>query len=93
MKVQVIANQSLADIAIQEAGGIEGLFAIAALNSISITDAIQGGTELMLPAVPANRDVAGYYASRKLRPATWVDDSFIPSGIEFWGIEFDFIVS
>ena len=95
MEIKVLNGQSLFDIAIQSAGSIEAVFDIALANGISITDDLEPGTVLVVPAV-LNRQVAEYYRVNGIQPATGITVSDAPAlqeGVEFWGIEYDFIVS
>jgi hypothetical protein len=95
MEVRVLNGQSLFDIAIQAAGSVEAVFDIALANGIGITDELQPGTVLVIPAV-LNRQVADYYSSRGIRPATVLsadDATLLRDGVEFWMLEYDFIVS
>jgi hypothetical protein len=95
MEVKVLNGQSLFDLAIQAAGSVEAVFDIAAANGVSITDELQPGTILVIPAV-SNRQVADYYRSNSIRPATTLgahDVEFITEGINYWRIEYDFEVS
>jgi len=89
--------QTLLDIALQMYGSAEAVFALAAANGISITDDLETGVRLQVPATsPAmQRRVVEYYAVNNICPATAIDDNetIIPEGIEFWAIEYDFTVS
>lgn len=90
--VKALQNQSLLDIAVQTSGSLEAVIALAAVNGLSVTDSLEAGMELTeAPAV--NRDMAAYYSARNIRPATAVIGEYYGEGIEFWIIEFDFVVS
>lgn len=100
MKTVVLDCQSLLDIAIQELGDISGIFDLAEKSGVSLTDELQTGRELELPLQLSDKQIAGYYASRRITPATAITiDStsdggeLLLEGVEFWGIEYDFIVS
>lgn len=86
----VEAGQSLADIAIQYLGNISALPDMAQLNGLTITDQVEPGTRLQLPAVvtPA---VVTYMSTGGYAPASNVQDEL--EGIGYWGIEYDFIVT
>ena len=95
MEIKVLNGQSLFDIAIQAAGSVEAVFDIALANGISITDDLEPGTVLVVPAV-LNRQMAEYYRINNIRPATALsaaDEMLLHEGIGFWFIEFYFIVS
>jgi hypothetical protein len=90
--VTALQNQSLLDIAVQMAGSVEAIFDLAVANDLSVTDNPETGREL-IEALPVNRDITAYYASRNIRPATavvWTDEG---EGIEFWAVEIDFVVN
>lgn len=67
--MNVSENQSLLDIAIQSCGSAEAAFALAVLNGVNLTDDLIPGKELALPEV-VNADVALYFKSKNLQPAT-----------------------
>lgn len=64
-------NQTLFDIALQECGSVESAFAIARANGKSITDIIDVGEEITIPAI-AKIDKKGvnFYDANQIRPAT-----------------------
>jgi hypothetical protein len=95
MEVRVLNGQSLFDLAVQEAGDIEAVFDFAGANAISITDELVVGTVLVVPAM-VNKQVADYYRVNGINPATALnatDAGLMHEGIDFWFVEFDFIVS
>lgn len=93
MKKTVLDKQSLLDIALQECGDITAVFELADLNGVVITDDLQTGRGLVMPPVAVNRQVVSYYDAHGIRPATGIAGDFVPDGVEFWGIEIDFMVS
>ena len=89
----VLEGQSLLDIAIQCCGSAEAAYDIALLNNISITDDLAAGRELTIPA-SVNASVVTYYTQKGIRPATSLTDTdTVFGGIDYMGIEIDFIVS
>ncbi len=91
-----IAQQNLLDIALQVCGSIEAVFLLAQANGIGITADIIGLN--LLQAVTVNKDVFDFYKKNTIRPATGglANPKNIPEklqGIDYWGIEFDFIVT
>ncbi|GGB14261.1 LysM peptidoglycan-binding domain-containing protein [Mucilaginibacter rubeus] len=88
------AGQALADIATQYTGTAENVFALAALNRIGITDALKPGATIDAGRVSVF-EVASYFATYGISPASSVADVQVlaPAGIEYWIIEYDFIVS
>jgi hypothetical protein len=56
---------------------------------------LAAGASLAVPAM-ANRQVADYYSINGINPATALsanDATLLHEGIEFWLLEYDFIVS
>lgn len=71
VEISVLHNQSLLDIAIQEFGTIQTAFDIAVANGLDVTDALAPGTRLTLPSSNfEDREVAEYFKSRSIKPAT-----------------------
>jgi LysM repeat protein len=66
--VVVSAGQSLVDVCLQELGTVAALFDLADANGLAITDPLQPGQQLTVPAsllsAPA---VVAYYAGQQLR--------------------------
>lgn len=95
MKVKVLHNQSLFDIAIMYFGTANAVFEIALLNNISVTEVLHAGLELLLPNTDYGfNEVVNYYRSNRIAPATEIDFDFITEneGISYWAINVDFIV-
>lgn len=97
MDIKVLKYQSLFDIAIQETGLTSNVFAIAAANRKSITD-MPGASVTVPDAAEPERKTKEYFAARWLKPATGIlettgADSEDGEGVEFWYIEYDFVVS
>lgn len=96
MKIGVLHNQSLLDIAISYGGNISVAFAIALENGISVTDDLQPGRLLAIPEnIAQDVEIVNYYRSRGIHPATAVSYQNVetqPEGIEYWAIEMDFVV-
>lgn len=92
MEIKVLNNQSLFDVAIQHAGTPEAAFDLALRNGLSIVDELATGAELAGVEV-ANKPVENYYSTRRLLPATGVSGEAVEEGIEFWYVEYDFVVS
>lgn len=100
MVINVLTGQSLFDLAIQELGSAEGVFILAEKADVSLTDDLQVGTLMNAPADPVDRQVAGYYRDNRICPATAITKDnvsgtgdILMEGIEFWALEYDFIVS
>nr|DAD90598.1 MAG TPA: hypothetical protein [Myoviridae sp. ctlHW5]DAK16330.1 MAG TPA: hypothetical protein [Caudoviricetes sp.] len=99
MIVTVLHNQSLLDLALQHTGTIESVFEFAEANTINITDDVQAGKTLVLPAEAfTNKDILGYYTAKNLQPATAFskeDEQVFErlEGISIWAINLDFVVT
>jgi len=72
MTVTILEGQSLLDVALQELGSLEGAYALAVLNGLSLTDSLAAGMMLQLPDVVDKR-IVNYYLERNIRPATLFD--------------------
>lgn len=71
MQITVKDRQSLADIAVQYLGGVEGIFALAERNGISITAKLKDGQTLDWElADTVDATVQKTYAARGIEPAT-----------------------
>jgi hypothetical protein len=95
MEIQVLNEQSLFDLAVQAAGSVEAVFDIADLNGWGITEELPAGARVEISTV-LNRQVAEYYRVNGISPATGItadDAPAVQEGVEFWGIEYDFMVS
>lgn len=76
MKVIVQHNQSLFDISIRYTGTLENAFKIAVANGLSLTDELEPGAQLIIPAdVEMNSDVASYFSAKGIQPATGLTDN------------------
>ncbi|MEY4902836.1 MAG: hypothetical protein RLZZ292_651 [Bacteroidota bacterium] len=84
-------QQTIYDIAVQHCGTMEAVFDLCRLNDIGFTDVLVHGQVLKLPN-PRDKAVVRYFLDGKYVPATDFNLS-IQEGIEYWGIEYDFIVS
>lgn len=76
-KVTVLHYQSLLDICLQTTGSIEGIFAFALLNGMSITDLPEPGNILSIPVSKEDGNEAlgddrilNYYRAHDIRPVT-----------------------
>lgn len=99
MKTTVKDRQSLLDLAIINGGNIETAMAIAEANGISITTELEEGRVLEIPDCLTNIDkrTIEKYNVLGLEPATELsaeDKAACPyGGINYMGIEVDFIIS
>ena len=91
-------GQNLLDIAIQATGDAAEALALAIANGICLTDDLNVGQEITVPAdITGDANTKAFYRERNIHPATGVttaDETISPfEGIEYWGIEIDFVVS
>ena len=71
MQITVKDRQSLADIAVQYLGGVEGIFALAERNGISVTAKLEDGQTLDWElADTVDATVQRIYAAQGIEPAT-----------------------
>lgn len=95
--IKIHSRQSILDVAIQNMGNIEACFDIALQNNFSLTEDLTASKELLV--IPSVNNVTTAYNDEKIVPATGVTNMEIKEqystggGVEFWGIEYDFIVS
>lgn len=96
MEVKVKDRQSLLDIALQTAGSLDALFDLAVTNNVGITDAIPAGMPLETATVIIP-EVVYRYRVEGVKPATALDAEdrslLLREGINYMGIEIDFVVS
>jgi hypothetical protein len=93
MEVTVVSGQTVLDISIQCCGSAEAVVALAVLNGLNITDDLEPGQKLAYDT-PVDRQVAGYYGSKGIIPATGLGEAApaSPGGIGYWIIELDNVV-
>ena len=69
MRVKVRDSQSVFDLALQEAGGVEAAMDISVQNDVSITDELEAGAEMIMPQA-VSKNIAAYYKNNAVIPAT-----------------------
>lgn len=96
MEVKVKDRQSLLDMAVQTSGSMEAAFGLAAANGVSLTDTLADGQVLDTVAAE-NADTVRRYSVQGIQPATALSEekmaALAQEGINFMGIEIDFVVS
>lgn len=96
MEVKVKDRQSLLDMAVQTSGSMEAAFGLAAANGVSLTDTLVDGQVLDTVAAE-NADTVRRYSVHGIQPATALSEeemaALAQEGINFMGVEIDFIVS
>jgi hypothetical protein len=90
MEITAFNGQSIFDIAVQYGGSVEAVFEIAAASDISITDELTMDRPLTMDSKGMNPLVSEYFRTHRLYPAT--GDVKMGEGIEFWAIEYDFLI-
>ncbi len=96
MNVTAAYKQTLLDLALQTGGTAESAMELALINSRSLSDELEAGDEITLPDTPQNRRMVKYYDINGILPATGLKPEFsgiVNGGINYMGIEIDFIVS
>ena len=95
--MNIIANQSLFDVAMKESGSALTLFDWAVKNNISPTALLVPGAELVKPdSIYTDIDRAAYFKNRQQALATAavnIDFENAAAGIGYMAIELDFIIS
>ncbi|MCQ2313282.1 MAG: hypothetical protein MJZ84_07550 [Paludibacteraceae bacterium] len=96
--ITTLSHQSILDLSLQHCGSLEAAYALADGNGVSISDDLITGEQLLAPKV-MDKDVTLHYGVNSIQPATHITNAeindilSIGEGIEFWAIEFDFMVS
>ena len=95
--IQPKKRQSMLDIALEHAGSIEAAWDIAMANGISLSDDIH--LVPMQATQVLNQRIVTHFQALHHSPATAITKQEINTllgtgeGIEFWAIEYDFVVS
>lgn len=96
MEVKVKDRQSLLDMAVQTSGSMEAAFDLAVRNGISLTDELKDD-QVLNSVFIRDTEVVRRYKVQGLCPATDLSEEEVTSisqeGINFMGIEIDFVVS
>lgn len=71
-KVIVQSGQTFADVAVQEYGSFEAAVELAIANDMSITEHLQGGSELKKVDKTYNRPVQSYCKTEGARPTSTI---------------------
>lgn len=93
--IKVSEGQTLLDIAMQHCGDVSAVYEIADLNGKSVTDDLVIGEDLKVPDAIDNRIVT-MFEDTYLYPASWENPESSEvngEGLEYWAIEFDFVIS
>lgn len=94
MEIKVQSRQTLFDIALQQTGIADNALLIAIENGISVTDKLNSGDILTISGTEKGSDVLEVYQEKRIFPATAPNSKQeVLGGIEYMGIEIDFIVS
>jgi hypothetical protein len=91
--VKSLNGQAWIDIALQELGDEGRIFELADKNGVGITDKLVADTVCICPE-PESRKKRTVSLLQNKRPASDRDaNGEVQEGIEFWAIEYDFVVS
>ncbi len=90
-------HQTLLDFATQRTGKAEGLFDVAVLNGLSITEEPVPGAALKVPEITEGKQlqVINFFIESGLDIMSFVKNvatEEVLSGVDYWAIEEDFIV-
>ena len=97
--VKVMAGQTLFDMAMQQLGNIEAVFALALLNAKSITADLIAGAAINYSLAAYSPQILKVYQDNGYKPASGLNTPgsgpmpVLLSGIGYWAIEYDFVVS
>lgn len=70
-KIKIASNQSLADVAIQTTGTLEGIVTVAMANGLSVTMDTAYGVDLEIPDYTGSREeIVRFLGGRSIIPAT-----------------------
>jgi hypothetical protein len=99
-KVEIKEGQTLPDILIQELGDMERLFEVALLNEMSVTDELAAGDFILVPeSENSKKNIVKIFSDPANKPASgsteggagdWLN---VLEGIDYWAIQYDFIIS
>jgi hypothetical protein len=91
--ITVKPGQNLVDIAIINLGSAQGLFALANLNGLGVTDDLVVGQVLLLPDVIDKRIKKVFDSNVEKNGYLATSQDVIMDGIDYWTIGGTFIVS
>ncbi len=90
-------RQTLLDVALQVCGSAEGVIDLALLNNLQLSVNLDMDKELNTLVAVYDKQICDYYAVNSIMPCTTIgispDAPLLPTGINFMGIEIDFVVS
>lgn len=91
--ITVLDGQTIFDVAVQHTGNVANAAKIAQANNISVNDDLVTGAVLTIPdGVEVDDKTSRYFETSRTKPTTGDVGDQVPSGIDFMGIEIDFIV-
>ena len=92
--ITVKEGQCALDIAVQYTGDAGQTVAMLALNNLSITDALAIGQQMAVQAADiAKQYIPALYLQKGIVPASMDDNGLTNTGIGYWRIGYDFVVS
>lgn len=93
-EVIVSEGQSWFDVAIQELGSVEGVFALMVSADVLSENPVTGRVIKILQTDVLNKNGADYYETNGIKPCTGLlTGSATGGGIGYWVIGVDFVVA
>lgn len=91
-------GQNLLDIALQSTGNADTALDIALANGLCLSDDLTVGQPIdIVDTLAVNENVRNIYRTQTIYPATGITTANTADapfeGIEFWAIEYDFIIN
>ncbi len=91
-------GQNLLDLAIQATGDAGTALDIALTNGLCLTDDLQVGQPIDIEdTLIGNENIRELYRTKGIHPATGITTADTAEasyeGIEYWGIEYDFVIN
>lgn len=98
-QVSVMAGQTLLDLAVQELGSLEAVFALSLLNRLPTTAELTTSQMIDFSINPLNKKVAQTFKNNSWKPASATTSAPagqpplpVLEGVDYWAIEVDFKV-
>jgi hypothetical protein len=92
--VKAIAGQTWVDLAMQQLGDEERIFELCDNNKAGITDEVEAQKVIKFPSLASEKKrIVNILSVIKPSSMFYGTGDLAPDGIEFWAIEFEFLVS
>lgn len=67
-------KQTILDMSLMAYGNVDNVLALLLANGISLTDDVEPGTALIVPAIETeDADIVNYYTRKTIKPATGLE--------------------